>query len=82
MSYKLGDLSAFWALLLPNPSSFLSFPFSCAIKPRVSYTMPLSKKQKTSVESSAPTQEKEPESATLHKSDKDKEGRDVRISRL
>jgi hypothetical protein len=46
--------------------------------------MPPSKKQKTSEESSAPTQEKEPESATPHKSDKEKEkeGRDVRMPRL
>jgi hypothetical protein len=82
MSYKLGGFSAFWALLLRNPS--FPFSFKCAIELRLSFTMPPSKKQKTSEESSAPTQEKEPESATPHKSDKEKEkeGRDVRMPQL
>jgi hypothetical protein len=40
--------------------------------------MPPAKKQKTSKESSAPTQEKEAESATPHKNDG--KSRDVRLS--
>jgi hypothetical protein len=42
------------------------------------FIMPPAKKQKTSDETSAPTQEQEPESATPHKNDEKPKLRDVR----
>jgi hypothetical protein len=66
----LGFLAVVTVVSIPLPSN-------CYDKLLLTATMPPSKKRKTSEQSSAPTQEKEPESDTPHKHAG--KGRDVRF---
>jgi hypothetical protein len=65
--------------------SFLHLLYSIhphrAVNPITSIIIPPAKKQKTSEESSAPTQAQEPETATPHKNDEQRKRREVSFSR-